>query len=139
MLNYGLVHPPLLAGLAGLGHGDRILLADGNFPLRSATHERATVVHLNVRPGLLSILQVLEPLLQALPIEAATFMGSPDGTEVPAHADYLRLLGPDVETRVETDRWTFYDDTRCANVVVATGEERLCSNLVLTVGVRAPA
>ncbi|WP_432570693.1 RbsD/FucU domain-containing protein [Kineococcus sp. SYSU DK005] len=36
MLNYRLLHPPLLAALARAGHGDRIVLADANFPLRAA-------------------------------------------------------------------------------------------------------
>jgi L-fucose mutarotase len=135
VLTYDLVHPPLLAAIARLGHGDRLLLADGNFPVRSATKASAEVVHLNLRPGLLSIPDVLAPLLAALPVESAVFMGAPDGSEVPAHADYRDLLGPAVEHRVEADRWAFYDQTRTADVVVATADVRLCSNLVLTVGV----
>jgi L-fucose mutarotase len=137
VIRYGLLHPPLLAALARAGHGDRIVLADGNFPLRAGTDPAVEVVHLNVSPGLLSVLDVLEPLLEAVPVESALFMGFPDGTDVPAHADYARLLGPAVTTSVETDRFAFYDVTRGRDValVVATADTRLCANLVLTVGV----
>ncbi|WP_369054809.1 RbsD/FucU domain-containing protein [Kineococcus terrestris] len=138
MLNYRLLHPPLLAALARAGHGDRIVLADGNFPLRTAVRPDVEVVHLNLRPGTVSVPDVLEPLLEAVPVEAATYMGTPDGAVVDAHADYDRLLGPAVPTTVQGDRWKFYDETRGEDVavVVATADQRLCANLVLTVGVR---
>lgn len=141
MLRTGLLHPPLLAALAGAGHGDRVLLADGNFPLAGGRNAAATVVHLNLTPGLLSIGDVLPPLLAAVPVEAATYMGDPDGGVVEAHADHDRLIeagaGP-VARRVEPDRWAFYDECRGGDValVVATADQRLCANLLLTVGVR---
>ena len=36
MLNYTLVHPPLLRALAAAGHGSQVLLADGNYPAATA-------------------------------------------------------------------------------------------------------
>lgn len=137
MLETELLHPPLLAALAAAGHGDHVVIADANFPLRTATDRGVDVVHLNLRPGLVGVLDVLEPVLRAVPVEAATFMASPDGAEVAAHQDYRRVLGTDVAVEV-LDRWAFYDRTRAAGVavVVVTGDQRLCANVVLTVGVR---
>lgn len=137
MLTYDLIHPPLLAALAAAGHGDRVLLADANFPLRAGTSPGTPVIHLNLRPGLLTVLDVLGPLLGASPVEAATVMASPDGNPVPAHADYARALGPHVRPEA-VDRWAFYDRSRGHDVafVVATGDQRLCANLLLTIGVR---
>jgi L-fucose mutarotase len=137
VLTYDLIHPPLLAALAAAGHGDRVLLADANFPLRAGTTVGTPVIHLNLRPGLLTVMDVLAPLLGASPVEAATVMASPDGDPVAAHADYAAALGEDVDLTV-VDRWGFYDQSRARDVafVVATGDQRSCANLLLTIGVR---
>jgi L-fucose mutarotase len=74
MLRFPLIHPPLLAALAACGHGGKILLADANYSHSTNVHPGATTVYLNLRPGLLAVHQVLEPLLQAVPVEAAGVM-----------------------------------------------------------------
>ncbi|GAA2032181.1 RbsD/FucU domain-containing protein [Pseudokineococcus marinus] len=137
MLNYSLLHPPLLAALSRAGHGGRVVLADGNFPLTTAANPIAEVVHLNLRPGMVAVTDVLQPLLEAVVVELATVMASPDGSPVEAHADYAQLLGADVPLE-SLSRWDFYEATRREDVavVVATADQRLCANLVLTVGVR---
>jgi L-fucose mutarotase/ribose pyranase (RbsD/FucU family) len=56
VLETELLHPPLLAALAAAGHGDHIVIADANFPLRTATDRSVDVVHLNLRPGLVGVL-----------------------------------------------------------------------------------
>ena len=137
MLNYSLLHPPLLAALASSGHGGQLLLADGNYPCTTIRHPQAQVIYLNLSPGLVGISDVLRPLLEATHVEAATFMRSPDGAEVAAHEDYRALLGPDVSITT-AERFDFYDEVRRPSVatVVATGDTRLCANLLLTIGVR---
>ncbi len=137
MLNYTLLHPQLLAALATSGHGGRILLADGNYPYTTIRHPQAQVIYLNLSPGLVSIQDVLRPLLEATNVEAATFMRSPDGADVPAHVDYRVLLGPGVSTST-AERFDFYAEVRQSSVatVVATGDTQICANLLLTLGVR---
>lgn len=137
MLNYRLLHPPLLAALASSGHGGQLLLADGNYPYTTIRHPDAEVVYLNLSPGLVGISDVLRPLLEATNVEAATLMRSPDGAEVPAHEDYRALLGPDVAVTT-AERFDFYAQVRQQSVatIVATGDVRLCANLLLTIGVR---
>lgn len=139
MLNHALLHPQLLAALARSGHGGQILLADGNYPYSTIKHPQAEVVYLNLSPGLVGVDDVLRALLDATPVEAATLMRSPDGVAVPAHDDYRALLGPDVSIS-EADRFAFYDEVRRPSVatVVATADTRICANLLLTIGVRAP-
>jgi aryl-alcohol dehydrogenase-like predicted oxidoreductase len=82
MLRFPLIHPPLLAALAACGHGGKVLLADANYSHSTNVHPGATTIYLNLRPGLLTVHQVLEPLLQAVPVEAADVMTSGDGTEL---------------------------------------------------------
>ena len=93
MLNYTLTHPPLLRALAAAGHGSQVLLADGNYPAATAKPAGAEVIHLNLRPGLLSVTDVLGPLLEAVNVEAGRVMALPDGGAVPAHDEYRQLLG----------------------------------------------
>ena len=137
MLNYTLIHPPLLGALAAAGHGSQVLLADGNYPAATAKPLGAPVIHLNLQPGLLSVTQVLKPILEAVTIEAAHVMALPDNSPVPAHEEYQQLLGEAVELSV-VERFAFYEAARGPDVafVVATGDQRICANLLLTIGVR---
>lgn len=99
MLRFPLVHPPLLAALAACGHGGKVLLADANYSHGTNVYPDATTIYLNLRPGLLTVHQVLEPLLQAVPVEAADVMTPGDGTEPDVFAVYRELLGPPVPLR----------------------------------------
>ena len=50
MLKGKLIHPQLMAALSMCGHGDKVLIADGNYPLDSKTSE-AELVYLGLMPG----------------------------------------------------------------------------------------
>lgn len=135
MLRYPLIHPPLLAALAAAGHGSRILIADGHFPCSTHTNPAAAIIHLNLRPGLLTGDEVLETLLDAVAIEHAVVMAS-DGAAVPAHDGYRSALGEEVPFEA-VERFAFYDLARTTEtaVVIATGDQRQYANLLLTIGV----
>lgn len=135
MLRYTLTHRPTLSALASLGHGSRVLIADGNYPFATAMHPRAELVHLNWRPGLLDVDEVLTTLLDAVPFEAATVMTPPPDAPVAAHDGYRRVLGPDVPLGT-LDRFAFYDAVRApeTGLVIATGDQRSHANLLLEVG-----
>ena len=137
MLRYDLIHPPLLEALATAGHGSRLLIADGNYPYLTARNASARIIHLNLRPGLLTVPEVLSSIQTAVNFEAAVVMRAEDGDEPEAHRDYRRLLGPGVPL-ARIDRFAFYEEVRSSDVglVVATGDERLYANLLLTVGLR---
>ncbi|WP_242088809.1 RbsD/FucU family protein [Curtobacterium sp. DN_7.5] len=140
MLRYTLTHRPTLSALASLGHGSRVLLADGNYPFATAMHPRAELVHLNWRPGVLDVDEVLTTLLDAVPFEAATVMTAPPDAPVTAHDGYRRILGPDVPFG-SLDRFAFYDAVRApeTGLVIATGDQRSHANLLLEVGFVATA
>lgn len=145
MLRYELLHPGIVGALAGAGHGSTVLLADANYPHSTGVRPGAERVHLNLRPGLLTVDQVLEVLVDAIPLESAAVMvpGGVDGDVVAAgepigaHAGYRDLLGPDVGWH-ELDRFAFYDAARSDDLalLVATGDQRVYANLLLTIGVR---
>ena len=64
MLKGKLIHPQLMAALSACGHGDKILIADGNYPLESKTTD-AELVYLGLTPGLPTVTDVLEAILSA--------------------------------------------------------------------------
>lgn len=135
MLRYPLTHRPTLSALASLGHGSKVLVADGNYPFATAVNPRAELVHLNWRPGVLDVDEVLTTLLDAVPFEAATVMTPPPDGPVAAHDGYRRVLGPDVPIGT-LDRFAFYDAVRApeTGLVIATGDQRSHANLLLEIG-----
>lgn len=128
------IHPELLSALARAGHGSRVLIADGNYPVATAARPGAPVVFLNVRPGLLDALTVLDAVRDLVPVEAAAVM-APDGPDPDIFDGFAAVL-PGVEL-ARLGRSAFYEAARGDDLalVIATGEVRLFGNLLVTIGV----
>lgn len=142
MLKGRLIHPQLLQALASAGHGAGVLLADGNYPLSTRTPPTAARVYLNLAPGVVSVTEVLEALLTAIPVEGAAVMVPAEGPEPAVFGEFRRLLeGAGAAVPLQPlSRGDFYDAASAPGVAVAvaTGEERLYANLLLTIGVVPP-
>ena len=138
MLRTTLLHPVILHALASAGHGSMILIADGNYPLATGAHPAAERVYLNLSPGVVGVTAVLEAILTAIPVEAAQVMRPAEGREPDIFADFRQLL-PSL-TLQGLERFAFYEQARGRDVAlaVATGEQRLYANILLTIGVRTP-
>ena len=136
MLKTKLLHPQILSALGRAGHGTRILIADGNYPFTTGSPADAERVFLNLMPGMVKVTHVLEALVDAIPIEAAEVMITPDGTPVPIHDEFRQLLPGGIDL-TEKKRFDFYDEVRKPHtqLVIATGEQRRFANLLLTIGV----
>ncbi len=146
MLKTMLLHPGILAALAAAGHGSKVLIADGNYPASTARGPRAKLVSLNLSPGVVGCVPVLDALASAVPIESAAVMATlKDGPyamreEPPIWGDFLRVLrdhdGPGELHQIE--RFAFYDAASAPEVAltIQTGEQRVYANLLLTIGVR---
>src|ERR1022692_3266195 len=124
MLRFPLIHPPLLAALGATGHGARILIADANYSHSTNISPRADLIHLNVRPGLVTVDQVLEPVLASVPVEAVTVMRPDDGSTPAVFSRYRELLGDGMALR-PVERLSFYAECRQPDlaVCVATGDD----------------
>jgi len=141
MLKSRLLHPQIIAALARGGHSSKVLISDGNFPHWTRKGPNAEVVYLNLTPGLPTVTQVLDVLLSAIPIEAAEVMdyartGPYALTQDPPIWDEFRPLVAPVElTKIE--RFAFYDLAQSSDTIltIATGEQRIYANLLLTIGV----
>jgi len=148
MLKHTLLHPQILEAVARAGHSSKILIADGNFPFSSKLGPRATLVSLNLMPGVVSGTQALEAILSAVPIEAAAVMQyATDGPyglseDPPIWGEFQKQLGaagaPTVLQRIE--RFEFYEAAAAPDVAltIATAEQRIYANLLLTIGVVMP-
>ena len=134
MLKGKLIHPQLMAALSACGHGDKILIADGNYPLESKTSD-AELVYLGLTPGLPTVTDVLAAILSASNVEKAEVMTPGDDVAEPEiFAEFRDMLGG-----MELDklgRYAFYD--ACCEpgvrLAISTGEKRTFANVLITVG-----
>ena len=135
MLRGKLIHPDILEALGKAGHGSKILIADGNYPFTTAVAPRARQVFLNLSPGIVKVTDVLAALVEAIPVEAASVM-SPPGEQPPIFAEFAALLPSEIELE-PVERFAFYEACKQDNValIIATGEERIYANILLTIGV----
>ncbi|NLX54228.1 MAG: transporter [Planctomycetaceae bacterium] len=148
MLKGQLIHPEILEVLGRAGHGSKVLIADGNYPFLTKLGPRARLVNLNLTPGLVDGVQVLRALLSAIPIEDAAVMQYAttgpyalqqdpeiwaDFRSALQEAGYDRPLTP-------LERFAFYEAAGTTDVAltIATGEQRIYANLLLTIGVVFP-
>lgn len=134
MLKGMCIHPELMRVLSLCGHGDKVLIADGNYPLDSKSGE-AQRVYLGVRPGLPTVTDVLEAVQSVIPIEKAEVMQPEDGTTPEIFGAFGHMLGGMELQRL--GRYEFYDACCQAGVklAISTGEGRTFANLLITVGV----
>jgi L-fucose mutarotase len=145
MIQGKLIHPQILGALARAGHGSKVLISDGNYPHWTARGPNAEVVYLILAPGMLGVCEVLRVVMTAVPIEHAMVMstgknGSDAVEKAPEIWGEFRELLQTTGCRGElaqVERFAFYKAAGGADVclTIATGEERIFANLLLTIGV----
>lgn len=146
MLFHTLIHPEILRVVARAGHTSKVLIADGNYPARSTLGPNAELISLNLMPGVVNCVQVLEALADAIPIEAANTMSHVEPgpyslkSDPPNWAEYRRVLkaaGSKAELKA-LERFDFYKAVATPDLVltIQTADQGLYANLLLTVGVR---
>ena len=145
MIRGQLTHPQILAALARAGHGSRVLISDGNYPHSTARGPNADLVYLNLTPGQPGVCDVLRVLTGVIPIEHADVMATnktgPYAMDRPPEiwADFEALLrSTDCGGKLhKVERFAFYEAAGRPDLclTIATGEQRIYANLLLTIGV----
>ena len=132
MLTSKLIHPEIMSALAYCGHGSKVLIADGNYPLAEKTGN-AKKVYLGLTPGMPTVTEVLKAIHSAVEIEKAEVMVPGDGSTPEIFAEFKEELGMELSG---VGRFEFYDLASEPDVVLAisTGEKRVFSNILLTIG-----
>ncbi|MDO3680550.1 RbsD/FucU family protein [Paenibacillus ehimensis] len=136
-----ILSPELFKIMMEMGHGDELVLADGNFP--AASHAQRLV-----RCDGHGIPQLLEGILTFFPLDAyaehsVALMAVVPGDPVkPVIWDEYRAIvkkhAPEAAEPAFVERFAFYERARQAYAVVATGEGALYANIVLKKGVVKP-
>ena len=127
------INPCILAAVSRLGHGDKILIADGNYPLNSKTGD-AEKIWVSLSPGIPTVTDVLDALQSIINVEAAAVMQPSEGPEPEIFKEFEEML-PEMELQ-KLGRYEFYSECtdKPLSLAIATGEKRTFANLLLTVG-----
>ena len=130
-----MLSPELLKILMEMGHGDEIVLADGNFP--AASHaQRLVRADGHGIPALLDAILPLFPLDYAVDY-TAVLMDSRN-TEPVVWKTYKEKLNayPDGDKQfVVISKPEFYERAKKAYCIVATGESERFANLIIRKGI----
>jgi L-fucose mutarotase len=142
MLNADVLH-----ALRSMGHGDRLVIADTNFPSDSVA--RQTVLGTLLRIDNVSAARAFRAVLSVLPLDTPLqpsvgrmeLMGAPD--EIPpvqreVQAEIDRAEGVPAPM-YGIERFAFYEEAKKAYCVIQTGETRFYGCFLVTKGVIPPA
>ncbi|MBQ2743928.1 MAG: fucose isomerase [Oscillospiraceae bacterium] len=139
-----ILSPELLKVLCEMGHSDRIVIADGNFPAE-ALGKDAIVIRADGHGAC----ELLDAILTLFPLD--TYVDKPvnlmqvmpgDDVETPIWDEYCEIVkrhdtrGADAIGEIE--RFEFYREAEEAYAIVATGETALYANILLQKGVVTP-
>ena len=136
-----IISPELLKALCEMGHGDELIIADGNFPSQSIG-KNAVVVRADGHGAV----EILEAVLQLIPLDAyvekpVALMELSPGETCPTPqiwGEYQKVLEKhepehcDIEM---TERFVFYERAKKAYLIIATGETAIYANVLLKKGV----
>ncbi len=146
MLKHTLIHPEINAILGRAGHHAKILIADGNYPASTKKGPNATVISMNLSPGVITVSQALRAVLSAMPIDAVNTMGIPADDsyakfgEPPVWNDFRQILA-EAGSPLKLEpilKWDFYKAVESADHVltIQTADQALWANVLLSVGCR---
>ena len=135
------ISPDLLKALAEMGHGDELVIADGNFPCHSVG-KNAIVIRADGH----GVPEILDAVLKLLPLDAYTekpvalmevVKGDTCGTpEIwQTYEDILNKYEPAHHAIDYTERFDFYERAKGAYLIIATGEKAIYANILLKKGV----
>ena len=135
-----ILSPELLMVLAEMGHSDRIVIADGNFPAESMGKD-SIVIRCGVPEILDAILQVfpLDTYVEK-PVNLMQLMPEDVGkVETPIWDTYEEIVAKHDERGADAigniERFAFYDEAKTAYAIIATGESAIYANVMLQKGV----
>ncbi len=137
-----ILSPELLKVLCEMGHSDRIVIADGNFPVETMG-KNCKVVRCDGH----GVPELLDAILTVIPLD--TYVEKPvtlmevmkgDTVGTPVIWDTYKKIVADHDQRGadavgNIDRFAFYDEAKTAYCIIATGEKAVYANVMLQKGV----
>jgi L-fucose mutarotase len=141
-----LLNADVLDALRAMGHGDRLVICDTNFPADSIA--RKTVLGRLLRIDNMNAARAVAAVLSVLPLD--TFVDDAAiRMEVVGNPDEVPIVQQEVQAaidRAEGKRWplvsverhAFYEKAKSAYCVIATGERRFYGCFLFAKGVIPP-
>lgn len=133
-----IISPELLKILMEMGHGDELVIGDGNFP---AAANAQRLVRLDGH----GVPEILEAILQLFPLDSyveapvSLMQVTPGDPCRPTIWETYHELADRYEGREVpfemVERFAFYDRAKTAYAIVASGESALYANIILRKGV----
>lgn len=141
-----IITPDLLHVLAGMGHGDDIVVCDTNFPARSVARHTMVKAPLEL-PGV-SAARAVRAILSVMPLDS--FVDHPaQRMEIAGQPDEIPEVQREVQAEIDRaegrswpmgsiERFAFYEAAKTSYAVVRAGEGRFYGCFLLKMGVVAP-
>ncbi len=136
-----ILSPELLKVLCEMGHSDRLVISDGNFPAESMG-KNAIVIRCDGH----GVPEILEAILKVFPLD--TYVEKPmnlmevmpgDDVETPIWDTYKDIVAKYDERGAQAvgniERFAFYEEAKTAYAIIATSESALYANVMLQKGV----
>ena len=136
-----ILSPELLKVLCEMGHSDRIVIGDGNFPAESMGKD-AIVIRCDGH----GVPALLDAILQVMPLD--TYVEKPmnlmevmpgDPVETPIWDTYKEIVAKHDKRGAacvgNIERFQFYEEAKKAYAIIATGESAVYANVMLQKGV----
>ena len=133
-----IISPELIKVLMEMGHGDEIIISDGNFPA-------AALAKRLVRADGHNVTELLDAILQFFPLDP--YVENPvslmqvvpgDTVQTPIWEEYRSIVKSHDENFKDfesVERFAFYERAKNAFAVVSSGESALYANIILRKGV----
>lgn len=136
-----ILSPELLKVLCEMGHSDRLVIADGNFPAESMG-KNAKVIRCDGH----GVPELLSAILKVFPLDAyvekpVNLMQVMDGdtVETPIWDEYKKIVSLNDQRGANAvgniERFAFYEQAKTAYAIIATSEKALYANIMLQKGV----
>ncbi len=136
-----ILSPELLKYLCEMGHSDRLVISDGNFPAESIG-KNCKIVRMDGH----GVPEILEAVLKVFPLDkyvdkAVILMQKVKGdtVETPIWEEFAEIIekndsrGREAITNIE--RFSFYEEAKKSYLIIATSEKALYANIILQKGV----
>ena len=136
-----ILSPELLKVLCEMGHSDRLVISDGNFPAESMG-KNGIVIRCDGH----GVPEILDAILKVFPLD--TYVEKPvnlmevmpgDDVETPIWDTYKEIVakhdGRGAEAVGNIERFAFYEEAKTAYAIIATSESALYANVMFQKGV----
>ena len=131
-----IVSPELLKILCEMGHGDEIVIADGNFPAENYGQRVVRADGLGGEEMLDAVLSLIP--LDTYAVENFLLMQTVEGDPTPTIWDKYFAIAKKNDDNLRAgnlERFEFYERAKKAYAVIATGEGAVYANIIIKKGV----